>query len=212
MQRRDILRLLLVNIGAAAAAPHLLADQQCSPIVVQPVPTPFGFQPHRMQQCTAGMLSISVVQAYQEMDEWCWAASISMVFAFYGHPVDQKRIVSETWGSIQNMPAENGTILQDLNRSWKDERGVPFRSMGDMLSVNVETAVQDLQAGHPLIIGALGHATVLTALTSNIDLSTGQWGVVAATVRDPWPTNGGKRILSPQEWTNIQFAARVRCV
>jgi len=29
----------------------------------------------------------------QQQDEWCWAASISNVFAYHGHPVSQARIV-----------------------------------------------------------------------------------------------------------------------
>jgi len=39
--------------------------------------------------------------------------------------------------------------------------------------------------------------------------ATRAWNVFAATVRDPWPGNGGKRFLSPQEWYNIDFAARI---
>jgi ABC-type bacteriocin/lantibiotic exporter with double-glycine peptidase domain len=163
-----------------------------------------------VQQCTAGISSFSFRQAYQQMNEWCWAACISMVFAYYDHPVSQQRIVAETWGSVQNMPAQPADILTDLNKDWKDDDGDAFTSSGDMLSVNPVTAIEDLQQDHPLIVGALGHAMVLTALTGNTDLLTQQWGIVAATVRDPMPGNGGKRILSPREWYNISFAARIR--
>lgn len=52
------------------------------------------------QQTAQGNLCISQVDftqfaqtAYmtQQQDEWCWAASISMLFSFYGHPVSQLR-------------------------------------------------------------------------------------------------------------------------
>ena len=164
-----------------------------------------------ISRCTAGIPAgrLTGVTAFQQQTEWCWAACIEMVFAYYGHRVPQKRIVQETWGSAVNMPGQPIQILADLNRSWKDERGKSFTSRGDTFSANAANAVIDLRANRPLIIGALGHATVLTALTSDINTATGAWQVVAATVRDPWPLNGGKRILSPQEWYNINFAARI---
>ena len=31
----------------------------------------------------------------QQKDEWCWAACCSMIFAFHGHPVSQRRIVED---------------------------------------------------------------------------------------------------------------------
>jgi hypothetical protein len=163
----------------------------------------------RLQQCTVGIPAITFGSAFQQQSEWCWAACISMVFNYYHHPVSQARIVKETWETIVNMPAQNDDILNDLNKSWTDDRGNDFTSSGDMLSVSVETAADDLKGSRPLIIGALGHAMVLTALTANVDRMTGQYEIVAATVRDPWPTNGVRKILSPQEWFNIQFAARI---
>jgi len=200
MQRRSFLRqavgltatLFSYNIG-------VMGDESCAPIA------PY------ISRCTAGIKATKLnhVTAFQQQSEWCWAASISMVFAYYDHPVSQKRIVQETWGSVVNMPGQPDQILSDLNRAWKDDRGKSFSSSGDSLTANAATAVIDLRADRPLIIGALGHATVLTALTSDVNTATGAWQVVAATVRDPWPLNGGRRILSPQEWYNINFAARI---
>lgn len=163
-----------------------------------------------VQRCTAGIMSFSFQQAFQEQDEWCWAACISMVFSYYGHPVSQRRIVRETWGDIVDMPGQPDQILSDLNKSWTDNLGRHFTSQGDSFSANGYNAVRDLQANQPLIIGALGHATVLTALTADSNLQNGAWQVVEAVVRDPWPTSGGRRVLSPQEWFNINFVARVR--
>jgi hypothetical protein len=163
--------------------------------------------------CTAGIRS-SVATTFahtQDADMWCWAASISMIFEYYGHPVAQERIVEEAWGSIVDLPADPARITSSLNRDWTDDNDDEFTSTSDSFSVNAITAAQDLAEDHPLIIGALGHATVLTALTYVQNPSApGGATVTLATVRDPWPGNGGKRNLSPQEWYNVDFAARVR--
>jgi|SRR5579883_743921 len=206
MERRSFLRTALCGAAFFSMNRMLLGERQCGPAV--PVMTPFGARP--IQQCEVGIESLTFKGAYQQSSEWCWAACISMVFDYYGHAVDQQRIVRETWGSVVNMPGQPGQILHDLNRKWTDDEGEDFRCYGDMLSVNLNTAVQDLDNDHPLIIGALGHATVLTAIAWTVDLATSQWAIQQVIVRDPWPGNGGRRILSPVEWANINFAARVR--
>ncbi len=199
MNRRGLLKNMVFGVAGSFIPIALRAEENCGQL------TPW------ISRCTAGIPSgrLDGVQAYQQMPEWCWAACIQMVFAYWGHSVDQKRIVKETWGSIVNMPGQPQQILEDLNRKWKDDDGEEFTSQADSLTVNATTAVLDLRRDRPLIVGALGHATVLTALTSDINTTNGAWNVVAATVRDPWPANGGKRILTPQEWYNIGFAARV---
>jgi hypothetical protein len=100
--------------------------------------------------------------------------------------------------------------MNDLNRDWTDDNNVDFTSVADAFFANNYNAVADLQNDDPLIVGALGHATVLTAMTSDINLQSGAWQVKEAIVRDPWPANPAKRALSPVEWFHIGFAARVR--
>jgi hypothetical protein len=84
-----------------------------------------------IQQCEAGIDS-SILQSVardingQHASEWCWAASIEMVFGYYGYRVPQEQIVRETWGGIVNMPGRPDQILTDLNRDWKDTRGKEF--------------------------------------------------------------------------------------
>jgi hypothetical protein len=101
-------------------------------------------------------------------------------------------------------------ILRDLNKRWTDDAGKAFQCQGDVFSVNVDTAVQDLIDDHPLIIGAMGHATVLTAIISQVDTATSRYEIQQVIVRDPWPGSGGRRPLSPMEWRGINFAARIR--
>jgi hypothetical protein len=206
MERRDFLRAALTGAGLMVTSRTLLSEQQCSPPV--PTMTPMGVHP--IELCTAGISSFEFKQAYQEQNEWCWAACISMVFDYYDHAVDQERIVKETWGTVADMPGQPADILQDLNKKWTDDDGDDFSCEGDMLSVSLNTAIQDLIDDHPLIIGALGHATVLTAVTSEVDTITTQFVIQQVVVRDPWPGNGGRRLLSPVEWANLNFAARIR--
>lgn len=170
-----------------------------------------GFTGPGIEECQVGIASplIGQVAERQYATEWCWAASMAMVFAYYGHPVSQARIVQETWGGIVNLPGQPSQIFSDLNKSWIDDSGDSFAVQGDVFSVNIVTAAQDLDADHPLLIGALGHCMVLTALTYVFN-AYGQFQIQGATVRDPWPYNPGERLLTPTEWLGIQFSARVR--
>lgn len=204
MDRRAFLQSGVACASVWLAPKMMFASQSCG----QAMTTPYG----PVQRCTAGIKSVALqpVQSYQQRNEWCWAACISMVFAYYGHRVSQQRIVKEVWGQVVNMPGLPGQILSDLNRAWKDDGGGSFASRGDSLSANAFNAVKDLENDQPLIIGAMGHAMVLTALTGDINAQSGAWQIVEAVVRDPWPGRGGRRVLSPVEWRNINFAARIR--
>lgn len=206
MERRAFLRTALASAGFIAASRAVFAAKQCgTPVSTM---TPMGPQP--IEVCTAGISSITFKQAFQQQNEWCWAACISMVFAYYKHAVDQERIVKETWGTVANMPGLPRDILRDLNKRWTDDAGHAFQCNGDVYSVNVNTAVEDLIEDHPLIIGAMGHATVLTAIISQVDTATSQYEIEQVIVRDPWPGSGGRRPLTQREWASINFAARIR--
>ena len=164
-----------------------------------------------IQQCEAGIDSSIArvrVSSRQYLTQWCWAASIEMVFRYYGFRISQARIVQETWGSIVNLPGYPQQILANLNRPWVDARGRGFGVSGDVLSANPMTAARDLADDMPLIIGTTGHAMVLTALRYDGD-RFGNVNVRAAIVRDPWPGRG-RRVLSAGEWYGTNFLARIR--
>jgi Papain-like cysteine protease AvrRpt2 len=204
MERRDFFKRASqfgLMLGIQAYAGTLFADLRCT-----------QFVPPGVQTCEAGIessiLDAQVLDSVQHRSEWCWAACIAMVFDYYRHPVAQERIVQQTWGSIVNVPGQPGQIIADLNRPWVDARGQHFHASGDVYSVNAITAAQDLAANHPLIIGSLGHAMVLTDLVYLRD-AYGRGQPQQAVVRDPWPGRG-RRQLTPQEWYAIQFAARIR--
>lgn len=197
--------------GGSAMATAALSTRSALARVACGAFTPFG-----VQACQVGIASdVFTVRARdtQHASEWCWAASIEMVFRYYGHNVSQERIVAETWGGIVNLPATSPlVILRDLNRPWTDDDGNSFRVSGTSYGANAVTAAQDLAQDMPLIIGTLGHAMVLTALSYNRDVY-GRGAVTSAVVRDPWPYPGlpdGRRVLSPQEWFSTSFLARIR--
>lgn len=145
----------------------------------------------------------------QNMNQWCWAASIQAIFDYYGHNLSQESIVEETFGDIKNWPAQPSQILMALNRSWVDEDGNSFDVNAESFDANYITAAQDLASGYPLIIGTMGHAMVLTALSYFRNIQS-QGSIQSATVRDPWPLNPRKRILSVNEWQNTSFLVRIR--
>ena len=209
MDRRRFLTTLgaATVIGAGLGPAEALALLRCQ-----------DFPQQGMRQCEAGIDSsvLHVTAAAvggQHMNQWCWAACIEMIFRYYGFVVPQERIVKETWGQIYNQPSDPNTILMNLNRAWTDQKGKSFQVMGDVYSANVMTAAQDLSNHMPLIIGTMGHAMVLTSMVYYCAGWNGyawaQCGINAAVVRDPWPGKN-RRQLTPQEWQNTSFLARVR--
>ena len=199
-------RRMLAGGGAAAlaATTTLLAPSRGETAVHC---TPFDWQ--GVQFCEAGIPSNIAGQSArpQYQSQWCWAACIAMIFSYYGHPVRQERIVSETFGSIVNMPAHPMHILSAVNRPWVDDNRRGFRSQGQALLIDAEVAAQHLIDEHPLIIGSLGHATVLTAMSWAQD-TMGRQELTGLVVRDPW-YGGQRRQLSGQEIYATDFLALV---
>jgi Papain-like cysteine protease AvrRpt2 len=162
-----------------------------------------------VRECQVGIeSSLEDLAPTQEQSAWCWAACISMVFGYYGHPVMQETIVTAAWGAPVNLPALPLQVVASLNRVWIDENGNTFQVRGDALTANAITAAQDLAADHPLIVGSMNHAMVLTGERYLVN-QFGESHFLSATVYDPGPGRG-ERNLTPQEWSNIQFAIRIR--
>jgi hypothetical protein len=170
------------------------------------------FVPPGFQECEAGIDSeLAYVAAAdpQHLSNWCWAASIEMVFGYYGHQVSQDQIVRDAWGgNILNLPGQPAQILGSLNRSWVDAQGRQFSVTADVSTANMVTAAQDLAQDMPLIIGTMGHCMVLTSLRYRRD-QFGNGNVTLAIVRDPIPGRG-RRALDPQEFFGTTLLARIR--
>jgi hypothetical protein len=68
----------------------------------------------------------------------------------------------------------------------------------------------ELQQGDPLIVGALGHATVLTAIKYSRYRSNRRISFLSEiTVRDPWPNSPNRRNLTANEIVASFFVAKV---
>src|SRR5437764_474677 len=110
-KRLSRLATLLIALALVAAAQPALADTNCQP-------TPRG------NLCVSQVNFAQFAQtAYvrQWQSEWCWAACISMIFNYYGHPVRQDRIVTTVYGAAYNRPAGAGWVIaKELNRDWVD--------------------------------------------------------------------------------------------
>lgn len=138
----------------------------------------------------------------QREDEWCWAASISNVFAYYGHPVSQQRVVQRLFGAVVDMPAPSARqIAALLDVDWVDDGGRPFHSkltaafdvMAGVNALNNMTMIQNLQANRPLIVCNTHHCMVITEITYT------QFQVLSVGVFDPWPYGPETHSLSSAE-------------
>jgi hypothetical protein len=194
-------RQFIANIGISCASSAWLVEtsqayNRCGMM------TPMG------QACEAGvnMSRLPTFYAFQQMPEWCWAASISMIFKYYGYDVSQDQIVQAVYGSVVNFPAmSGGTISSQLNRTWTDRNGRRFRSSMQGLfdadagigALNNMMIVDSLAQERPLLLGNITHAVVLTAV-SYFATPMGP-NVTNIGVLDPWPGIGMRGAQSPAE-------------
>jgi hypothetical protein len=162
--------------------------------------------------CDVGVPTAEMDRVYepQQNSQWCWAACINMVFAHYGLYVPQREIVRRSFGGMVNMPATPDLIIANLNAAWRSQTGESFRVESDHTTAGPQLAASELRDGHPLIIGTMGHAMVLSAMRYSYD-TVGRFQLYEMIVRDPWPGRG-RRTLSPQEIQNLDrgFAVRIR--
>jgi Papain-like cysteine protease AvrRpt2 len=181
-------------------SPFVYAAEECEP------PNPNT----GLHRCAAGIdSSLLERSASQKMSEWCWAAAISNVLAFYGHPVSQLRIVKEAWGTVANMPGYPAQIFASLNREWTDDDGASFTVDTETSTfLHDITAYEDMEEDRPIILGALGHAVVLTRMTVLKNAADEPIRLLEVVVRDPWPGRG-KRIFTPYEWGSVRVGFRI---
>lgn len=166
--------------------------------------------------CSVGV-EVGLETARQRCREWCWAACIEAVFNFHGRRVRQERIVNKVYGGNICRSAIGPQIAHAVDGEWAEEGGDTFDASIEVLWDSqfqfgrpdaVIQAARELEADNPLIIGALGHATVLTAMTYSGNGFAVQLNELV--VRDPWPGNPNRRVLTPQEAFATQFLAKVQ--
>lgn len=187
-------RTLLLSSAAAFCAQTGRAATQCSPTICE---TSLSFR------------RFAARYEPQYQSQWCWAACISMVFGHYGYRVAQERIVTEAYGAPVDMPAVNGFVIASaLNRVWIDDRGREFEAsleavfdvMAGYSTLDNIGIVDALDEGNPIIVGARGHAVVMTSV-QYINTPVGP-NIVRVGVFDPWPGRG-PRWLAPDEMVPV---------
>lgn len=150
--------------------------------------------------------SVMLADTLQQCPEWCWAASISMVFKFFGHPLDQKEIVMQQYQQVVCMPALTSTqIASDLSRSWQDDKGVDFTSQltaaydaqAGVFAIDNAIVVNELTNRRPLLYCNTHHAMVVCG----VSYRPGPAGPIIdrVDVMDPWPSSPRIHPLSPLE-------------
>ena len=144
----------------------------------------------------------------QRQPEWCWAASVSDVFRYYGHPISQETIVRAVYGTTVNLPAfSSEKIAELLNRDWKDDNGKRFRSrltaaydaLAGVNAINNAIMIENLRASRPLVVCNTHHCMVITEATFT------QFRVLSVGVFDPWPYGPMTHDLPPLELVPAQI-------
>lgn len=206
MNRRQLLSCAGASVAASFLPRSGSAALQCTP-----------FNQQGIQLCQAGLQIAQFRTAEQQCANWCWAACVQTIFLLNGYHVDQRSIVGRLYPSLDCLTATGYEIATVTSGSWTDIRGHRFHarvnplldlSMGIANSNASSQVASELAAGRPLINGALGHATVLTAMTYLRD-QFGRGQPQEIVVRDPWPFRQNRRFLTAQEAQTTFFIAAV---
>ena len=170
---------------------------------------------------------ISVRDAYQETyyarhePPAIWIACVAVVFAAYGHVVQQPRIAEEAYGGFDNVSLEQGfSVAQPLARVWRDDDGVAFRASIAPLydadsggNFDQGAVIQAVADGDPVILGGGEHPVVLTAVAYAERSASKR--LVAGFVFEPMPMVGPRALdieeLVPQTGGgDLRFAVRTK--
>jgi hypothetical protein len=169
--------------------------------------------------CEAGVEVAKVIQRYddQDLNQWCWAATISMVFAQYGYHVSQDRIVKDVYGSVVNMPALSGSVIsKELSHSWTDDNGKKFNIAvvglydfdAGQLGITNAQIVGALKDGRPLVYGNQTHAMMLFSV-AYAKTPMGP-NIYNAGFADPWPGKGLRGPAYPGEMFPMHLGGAIR--
>lgn len=134
----------------------------------------------------------------QTNSNWCWAASLQMIFNYYGVDISQAQIVRRSYGSDPNGNLPNWTgsmqlITANLNNWSFTSSGIQYSVQASLNlgAPNPTYMIQELSEGRPILIAYRsgpnsGHAVVITAC-SYIQTNYGPY-IQSIVVRDPWPS------------------------
>jgi hypothetical protein len=205
-------RIFLSGLGAALAggASHRLAAQ-C--VLVAP----------GVAGCTVG-LSNHFHIVTQDCPERCWAASISGIFGYLGHPVNQDKIAlavfGPMFGTLPCLSSGNTKVLDAvLSHEWTDDNGVKFNAsitglfdpLNGVAAMDNDDLVSELQNDKPMLYCNRGHAMVIVGIDYRKDMAGNLIAVDRVRVADPYPGQG-YHLLSPAEMVPIAFGGALTYV
>jgi peptidase C39-like protein len=156
----------------------------------------------------------------QHNSNWCWAASLQMIFNYYGINITQEQIVARSYGvesngAIPNSRGDLKIITANLNNQGVDNNGRPYsvRAVFNRGAPDPAYLIQQLSLHRPVLIGyqcgpTSGHAVVVTACTY-IQTTYGPI-IQSIQVRDPWPGEDNAAKDGLEEYTGIDLANRIR--
>ena len=177
-------------------------------VTCHPIPNP---KYPGLEECTATVNITPVFAAPpepQKMSRWCWAASLSAIFTFEGHPISQEQIVSQNFGvPIDAAGGDSVQFAQRLNRHYVDSSGHRFVSVATRIR-SIEEAVDALSKGVPILYNTTYHATVQTSLKYR-HAPGGPFVARDGRIWDPAP-GAGYRHLSLNDVTSFAAAWAIR--
>lgn len=142
--------------------------------------------------------NVNYFASSQRNSNWCWAASLQMVFNYYGVSITQEQIVARSYGvdpngTLPNWAGSFQIITANLNNWNVDNNGRQYLVQASLYwrAPTPAYLIQELSAQHPVLIGYQsssnsGHAVVITAC-SYIQSMSGPI-IQSIVVRDPWPS------------------------
>lgn len=156
----------------------------------------------------------------QRNSEWCWAASIQMMFNYYGIDISQEQIVARSFnmdpkGKLPNVTGDLKVITENLNNWSIDNEGKAYQ-VNAKLHYGPPTPaylVKELANERPVMIGYqtgpnTGHAVLITAC-SYIPTKNGPQ-IRSVIVRDPWPSPENKASAGRIEYWGHSIAKLIQ--
>jgi hypothetical protein len=150
-----------------------------------------------------------------------WVACVAVVFAIYGHVIQQPRIAEEAYGDFGNVAMDSGlAVIKPLERVWKDDDGESFRASMEPVfdsdggkKYDQAALIQPLFNGDPLLLMGGGHPVVLTALAYAKGSAPDR--LVAGFVFDPMPMVGPRaldidEVVPESAGGSLRFAVRAK--
>ncbi len=126
----------------------------------------------------------------QEKENWCWAACMQAIFAYNGIVKSQEYIVTKLYGFPYNWTASGNDIMSKFD-GWRN------LSVRVIKTKNARTIINEIAAGHPLIIGYGEHAYLLTHIYCN---RTSDMQLVPFKIVMIDPSTGKEEVF---DWTKV---------